>query len=842
MKLLASTTLSVALLALCPYAQPLSGTSVSGTQADGASERVGATLQAAAGLPLEEAFGTLGNLTAETPEERNALDKELDARLGAKPSARDTLLLCSARLAGEDVDPDLLMRALQPILKDAGDERTAAAAARILADRVFKTLDDKAKEELGSALSSVAKDAERAGSVRIPTAIALHGLGRAEYQREARAELVAFLGSSDAALSAFAALALAEVGDMETPREALQRLARRPDATGALAASYLKQEDIRRLYDRRQKNVLDYAKKQVEGTELTGKADLKLIENVIRLIETSALEGDKVKRQELIDAALDGMLRRLDEHSSYLTPKEYKDFAQDLLEAEYGGIGAYVGEDPEDKLFTIRQPIYSGPAYRAGLHSDDKIVRIGDWPTFDNRGSKPTDEIIKRLKGKPGTTVKLYIWRRGMNAELIDRPTEEMAVEIQREEITIPPVKADLLPDGVALVELVSFTRVASEQLEEKLTEFKQKGLKAVVLDLRQNSGGLLEEARNVAALFLPRKKLVVSTESRVEDTQRLYTNREPLVGEDVPVVVLVSRFSASASEIVSGALQDHGRAVVVGQRTYGKGSVQTLAPVPGERNDEFKDENGNGRHDTWEQLTKDYNGNGEFDFAPRARLTIARYLLPSGRSIHREIDDEGKLTSEGGVVPDEKIDPLRLDASTIEQMRAVLLSKKLRDYLDVHYKAQPQLFQKLAVCDDDKPESYPEFDQLYAALDTTLDRASVRYLLRREVRGRAQDDRGAAFPEGDFQEDPQLQKAIEVALAKLGRTPADVPEYGATFGEAKASKPQKPLDLALSDRERTDLLTTMEWLEQERKKLDPADPRRDEVRQVLQRSLSQPK
>ena len=805
---------------------------------DDAAAQIGAALKAAEALPLEEAFATMGRLDAGTPEARSALDKALDARIAAGDGARDTLLLCSARLSGDDLDPELLARALTPILEKEADERTAAAAARLLADRSFKTLDDKAKEALGKTLGAVAKDAGRAGAVRIPAAVALHALGRAEYQREARGELVAFLGSSDASLSAAAALALAETGDMETPREALQRLARRPDATGALAASYLKQEDIRRLYDRRQKNVLDYAKKQVEGADLSGKSDLKLIENVIRLIETNALEGDKVKRQELIDAALDGMLRRLDEHSSYLTPKAYKEFAQDLLEAEYGGIGAYVGEDPEDKLFTIRQPIYSGPAYRAGLHSDDKIVRIADWPTFDNRGSKPTDEIIKRLKGKPGTSVKLYIWRRGMNAELIDRPTEEMSVEIVREEITIPPVKADLLPGGIALVELVSFTRVASEQLEEKLAAFKGQGLKAVILDLRQNSGGLLEEARNVASLFLPKKKLVVSTESRVEDTQRLYTNREPLVGADVPVVVLVSRFSASASEIVSGALQDHGRAVIVGQRTYGKGSVQNLAPVPGERNDEFVDENGNGRHDNWEKLTKDYNGNGEFDFAPRARLTIARYLLPSGRSIHRELDDDGKLLSEGGVVPDEKVDPLRLDASTIEEMRKVLLSKKLRDYLDTHYKAAPQQFQKLAYCDEDKPESYPDFDQLYTSLDTTLDRASVRYLLRRETRGRAQDDRGAAFPEGDFQEDPMLQKGIEVVLQKLGVALAEVPEYATTFNEAKKSSPQKPLALALSDRERTDLLTTMEWLEQERKKADPADPKWDEIKKALERLL----
>jgi C-terminal peptidase prc len=806
-------------------------------QDEDAGARLEAALAAASGQTLEDAFATLGALAQLDPDLRPALDKALDARLATSADPRTTLLLASARLAGEDLDTKELAKLLRPILS-GGDEGLAVAAARTLADRAFKTMGDEEKEELGKELGATAKDPDRAGRLRITAAVALHGLGRAEFVRDARGELVAFLGSSDGQLSAQAALALAEVGDLETPRDALARLARRPDATGALAAAYLKQEDIRRLYDRRQKNLLDYTKKQVEGVELSGKSDLKLIENVIRLIETSALEGDKVKRKDLVDAALDGMLRSLDEHSSYLTSEEFKkNFAEDLLEPQYGGIGAYVGEDPEDKLFTIRQPIYSGPAYRAGLHSDDKVVRIEDWPTFDNKGCKPTDEIIKRLKGKPGTPVKLYIWRRGMDASLIDRPSEDMAVEIVREQITIPPVKADLLPGGVALLELASFTSVASEELEKALSNFKSQGLQAVVLDLRQNTGGLLEEARNVAGLFLPKKTLVVSTESRIDETQRLYTQREPLVGPDVPLVVLVSRYSASASEIVAGAMQDTGRGLVVGQRTFGKGSVQTLAPVPGERNDEYKDENGNGRHDTWEALTKDYNGNGEFDYAPRARLTIAKYLLPSGRSIHRELDEEGKLASEGGVVPDEKVDPERFDAAVIEEMRKVRQGRKLREWLDQRWKDDPALYTRLAECDEDRPENWPGFDELQASLDTTLDRDSLRYLLRLEARGRAQDSRGAAFPDGDFQEDPQLQKAIELLLAKLGSKPADIPQYASTFDEVGA-KVKKPLALALSDDERSNLQNSLLWLEGERAKSASVDPRLDGLTKALKKLL----
>jgi len=762
-------------------------------------------------------------------ETREELRNELDKRLkdSAKLPESTRLLLLAARLRLGEADLARIAGELGALIASK-DEAIARTAARTAADTRLRTLREEDLQKLVEALRECAKDANREPATRIQAATGLHLLGRADGQREARGIMLSFLDSGDANLRAAGALALAEVGDIETSRRILESLAGLPSTEGRLAAAYLKQEDIRRIYDRRTKALLE-GQNEAEGDPKAAK-DLAILERLIRLIqtETSALEGDKVKRKDLVDAALDGMLRSLDEHSSYLTSEEFKkNFAEDLLEPQYGGIGAYVGEDPEDKLFTIRQPIYSGPAYRAGLHSDDKVVRIGDWPTFDNKGCKPTDEIIKRLKGKPGTPVKLYIWRRGMDASLIDRPTEEMAVEITREQITIPPVKADLLPGGVALLELASFTSVASEELEKALASFKDKGLAAVVLDLRQNTGGLLEEARNVAGLFLPKKTLVVSTESRVDETQKLYTQREPLVGPDVPLVVLVSRYSASASEIVAGAMQDTGRGLVVGQRTFGKGSVQTLAPVPGERNDEYKDENGNGRHDTWEPLTKDYNGNGEFDYAPRARLTIAKYLLPSGRSIHRELDEEGKIASEGGVVPDEKVDPERFDAAIIEEMRKVRQGRKLREWLDQRWKEDPALHARLAECDEDSPENWPGFDGLYSSLDTTLDRDSVRYLLRLEARGRAQDTRGAAFPDGDYQEDPQLQKAIELLLAKLGSKPADIPQYATTFDEVGA-KSKKPVALALSDDERSDLQDSLLWLDGERDKSDSADPRLD--------------
>lgn len=737
---------------------------------------------------------------------RAALDAAIDRLLaGSDPlSERGLLLVASVRLSGQEPDAFGLSERLVAIL-DSKDEEVARGAALLLGDRAFHTLKDEQREALAKKLATFTKDGSHDPHARLSAALALYAQGGGAAQRDARATMGEFVNSSDAQLRAAGALALAQTGDTETSRTELERLAEIPDANGRLAAAYLKQDDLRRVYDRRQKSILDYAKKQGAETDLKGNRDMQRMEQLMRLIENTSLEGDQKKREDLVNAALDGMMRSLDEHSSYLTPKLYKEMEQDLLSPEYGGIGAYVGEDPDDHLFTIRQPIYSGPAYRMGLHSDDKIVRIDDWPTFTPAGMRPTDDIIKKLKGKPGTKVKLYVWRRGMDAALIDRPTEEMAVEIMREEITIPPVKADLLPGGIAYIELTTFSRVASEEIVKKLREFKMQGLRGVILDLRQNTGGLLTEACNVANLFLPKKKLVVSTESRVEDPEKLYTTQNPLLPADMPVAVLISRFSASASEIVSGALQDYQRATLVGQRSYGKGSVQKLLPIPGEEDDEYTDENHNGHHDSWEPLTKDWNGNGEFDFAPRARMTIARYLLPSGRSIHREFDDKGALVSEGGVEPDVKIDPRRYESWKIEEFNRILKSRKVRDYLDKNYASNRELFTKLAAGDEDDTSRYPGFDALYASLETTLSKQDVRFFLRRDVRGRAQDDRGAAFPDGDYEEDPMLQGAISKILEKLN-TPLDtVPEYANTFD--KTDKSADKLAVAnLSDAARTDL------------------------------------
>lgn len=786
------------------------------TPAQDVDALLGERLNAAQSQTTVELLRAAGALRAGLGENGDAaLDAALDRALGQtdKQSQKSRLFLCAARMGGGEYDRASVANHLIELLgaKGEGSDEIARGAALLLQNTTFRELKAKEQDALIKALGKTASDGDRAPEARMEAAVALHVQGGVDGQRAARKELMDFFASSNVGLKSSAALTLARLGDIETPREELVRLSKLPGEEGALAQAYLDQEEIRRLYDRRVAKLLTEKTNEIGSDKLKGKDDLMRIERMIQLIARASLEGDKHDREELIDAALDGMLRSLDEHSSYLTPKSFEKFDQELLSAEYGGIGAYVGEDPDDHIFTITRPIYSGPAYKAGLHSDDKIVRIDDWPTLGPDGSKPTDEIIKRLKGKPGTPVKIYVWRRGMDGALIDRPTEDMAVTITREMIEIPPVSGQLLPGGVGLVELNHFSNVASKLVGQKIQEFQKRGLRAVVLDLRGNSGGLLTEAVNVANLFVPEDKLIVTTESRIGDPEKNYTEHKPLIPADVPVVVLVNRFSASASEIVSGALQDLKRATIVGQRTFGKGSVQQLLPIRGEEDDGFEDENGNRHHDSWEKLTNDRNGNGEFDYGPRARMTIARYLLPSGRSIHRELDEKGDVISEGGVEPDEKVAPLRWETWKLEEMYKLTKERKLREWVEKTYTSNKDLLGKLADCDYDDPQRYPGFDELYNSLGTVLSAQDVRFLLRREVRRRVQDDRGAAFPDGDYQEDPQLQAAIRTAFGGLKQKAEDVPEYAATFEPLDKKDNKDPaanrvLASNMSDAKRSDL------------------------------------
>ena len=740
-------------------------------------------------------------------------DKALDLRLESSSiddgRGKETLFLAAARVYGEDLPTDLLRSALMPLVEQENPE-LAWGAMNLLPLIGYKDLEEEDRGSMTDRLLDFAESESNSADLRVLAAMTAHDVGLGRQVPRARRVLNGFLKSTDPILRGEGALALAQLGVMgEVPgvQSELEALSNNPGPRGQLAAALLKQESLHTYYE----NAL--AKAREERSELIDSGsvgdDLKVLETLIGVVQNYHLEGPLYTREQLLNAAFNGMLNSLDRHSAYFSGDAFKRFEEDL-EADYGGIGAYVGIDPEDNLFTITRPLYSGPAYKAGILSDDKIVRIGEWPTIGEK----QDDVIKRLKGRPGTEVKLYVWRRGMDPSLIERPTEEMSMTLTRAQITIPPVHHTMLPGKVGLIELTTFSRVASNELKKGIKELLDQGAESIVLDLRNNSGGYLSEARNVADLFLPKGLLVTRTVSKFKEREREWkTLNAPLVPKDMPVAVLINRFSASASEIVSGALQDHGRARLVGQRSYGKGSVQNLLPIPGTKDDEFADENNNRRHDNWETLTTDLNGNGEFDFGPRIKLTIERYLLPTGRSIHRETDKEGNVTSPGGVQPDVEVAPARYDGWKLVEMRRIQDSRKLREYVEEKFPAHKEQFILLANNDMENTDAYPGFDELYNGLGTVLSKQDVRFLLRMEVRRRVQDERGSAFPLGDFESDLQLQAAIKELLNQKGMTLDAEPAFAKTFDEAtdpnappailtRAEKLQKALDL-LGDEDR---------------------------------------
>jgi C-terminal peptidase prc len=739
------------------------------------SALVASEVRAAPERSLEELWRRAVELReAEALGEAGELDRRLDEwivrRAELPPSA--LLFAVAARLPGAAPDPSRLAEALAPLV-ESPEVELAAAAAELLAAGTFKTLSPSRRDALANAMLERAKDKALPPSARLAFAKSAFQNGGGKERLKANQVLRSFLESRDPELRAEGALASAELeaividGDL---RAILEDLARIPDARGALAKSYLKNEDLRRANERTRDDLL---KRFKDGS---APPEMRQFLAVLGLIQNYHLEGRTVQQEKLFDAAINGMLGYMDQHSNLLPSELYAKFYGEL-EAEYGGIGAYVNEDQDDGLFTIVRPIYSGPAYQQGLMTDDKIVRIDDWPTL----GQPVDTIIKHLKGKPKTSVELYIWRHGMDPGLIERPSEDMRVHVVREQVRIPPGTFQMLPGDIGLLQLDDFSQVAKEEAKKWIEELRRLGMKALVLDLRFNGGGLLPEAQRVAELFLPKGLDVVSTQGPdPESKQTLKTRAQPTLPAEMPLVVLVGGGTASAAEIVSGALQDHGRAKLVGKTTYGKGSVQQLIKVPGQPEDEWVDENQNQMRDPWEEITKDHDEDGEMDYAPRVKLTVAEYLLPSGRSIHRKIDREGHVISEGGVEPDVEIDPPLIEGWRVQEQRRI--RPQVKKHVEETYAANRELYNALALNDQKRADLYPGFEELLQSLETSLPREDVRRWLRYEVRRRVQDDRGAAFPLGDFVEDVQLQKAIQLALEGLGKTPEDVDDFGLVF------------------------------------------------------------
>jgi carboxyl-terminal processing protease len=331
---------------------------------------------------------------------------------------------------------------------------------------------------------------------------------------------------------------------------------------------------------------------------------------------------EEVSDEDLVKAAINGMLTDLDPHSSYLSEKDFKEM-QVQTKGEFGGLGIEVTMD--SGLVKVVSPIDDTPAYKAGVKAGDFISHIDDEPVM----GLTLPEAVEKMRGKIGSKIKITVLREGEK--------EPLSFEIVRDKIKIESVSAHAEGD-IVYVRIRSFSEAAHPSLvkEYKRLEKEIGTVKGVVLDLRNNPGGLLDQAVEVSNDFLSQGEIVSTRGREATNTQRYNAREGTLIPMNVPVVVLVNNGSASASEIVSGALQDHKRAIVLGTETFGKGSVQTVIPLPG------------------------YGA---------MRLTTARYYTPSGRSIQAE-----------GIVPDIYVEPAKVEPIKQAGLR---LEGDLRGHLD---------------------------------------------------------------------------------------------------------------------------------------------------------------
>ena len=407
-------------------------------------------------------------------------------------------------------------------------------------------------------------------------------------------------------------------------------------------------------------NLLADIPQKSEEKELSRLQALAKFTKVIGIVERYNV--DDLSIEELMDKSLEGMLSNLDAHSNYLKQKDYKKLKVQT-KGEFGGLGITVGV--RDGALTVIAPIEGTPADKAGLKSKDIILKIDDKSTI----GMSIDDAVAIMRGKVGTPIDLTIVREGENKPL--------PIHIVRGVISIQSVYAKNIGDNITYIRVTSFDQKVVQDVTKEINK-RKKTTKGIVLDLRNNPGGLLDQAVGLTDLFVD-KGDIVSQKGRDESDNKSYSASPSTTITTVPVVVLINGGSASASEIVSGALQDHKRAVLLGENTFGKGSVQVVLPI------------------TEQEAIK---------------LTIARYYLPSGRTIQAV-----------GVKPDIEVFPGEVNVKKNEfAIKEADLKKHLEEELE---KVDGKIAKDTKKKDDDKankdiitPEMMNKDIQLKEAVD----------------------------------------------------------------------------------------------------------------------------
>jgi carboxyl-terminal processing protease len=376
---------------------------------------------------------------------------------------------------------------------------------------------------------------------------------------------------------------------------------------------------------------------------------------------------DEISPGDLMETGIEAMLESLDPYTVYIPESEVEDY-KFITTGQYGGVGALIQQQGEN--IVVAEPYEGNPAQKAGIKAGDIILEV-DGQTVKG---KSTSDVSTILKGQPGTNVKVLFQREGMAG-----PFEK---ELEREYVKIENIPYyGMIADGIGYIRLLGFTQEAGKEVKDAFTELKTNNqLKGMVLDLRGNGGGLLQEAVTITNIFVEKGNMVVSTKGKLPNKNYTYNTTNLAIDKDIPLVVLVDNSSASASEIVAGAIQDLDRGVIVGQRTYGKGLVQNVIPIS-------------------------YNA--------QAKITVAKYYIPSGRCIqaidyskkNKNGDSEkvpdslitayktknGRTVYDGlGIDPDIKTEPANLSALSTSLLMKYLFFKYATKYEREHPSISP--------------------------------------------------------------------------------------------------------------------------------------------------------
>ncbi len=363
------------------------------------------------------------------------------------------------------------------------------------------------------------------------------------------------------------------------------------------------------------------AEPEIEKEERAPLESLRQFAEVFTRIKQSYVE--EVDDDELVRYAIRGMLEGLDPHSDFVIEDEYEEL-QENTSGEFGGLGIEVGM--EDGFIKVISPIDDTPAAKAGVKAGDLIIRLDDKPVK----GMTLNEAVDVMRGKPGTTITLTILRDAADAPVV--------IEIERDVIRVKSVKGRLLEEAYAYVRISNFQQHTAKDMVKHIDNLREESegpLKGLILDLRNNPGGVLNSAVAVSDAFITEGEIVY-TEGRTKSSMSRFAAKPDDILDGAPMVVLVNEGSASASEIVAGALQDHQRAIIIGRTTFGKGSVQTVIPV---------------------------------DDKSAVKITTARYFTPKGRSIQAE-----------GIVPDIELQPLTVELK--EKKLALVRESELSGHL----------------------------------------------------------------------------------------------------------------------------------------------------------------